>query len=208
MATPRGLEAAVRRIAACAVALVSVAAIAAEPCGHFPSPGFGGPDMRRVKGRYANVQYFYSVDVPPELAAYTNPPPQPDHGFGIVLSWEPRAYLNVDATYDTLDWKTAAAAAKRSLAWTRETSTQVLSDRRSPAHLGPLHALRQVVRHRCAGLPDVHVDDDVVAVDAKEGVVFKVALTTTAARYRQDKAVMDRVLASWHLGQPDGSRGK
>ena len=206
MATPRARELARRWLAACACALLAGTATATEPCGRFPSPGLEG--LQRVKGRYSNAQYFYSVDVPAELAAYTEPAPQPDHGFGIVLSWEPRAYLDVDAMYDTLEWKTAAVAANQSLAWTRESSTQVLSHARAPARLGALRALRQVVRHRCAGLGDVYVDDDVIAVDAKEGVVYKVALTTTQARYRQDKAVMDRVLATWRQGQSISPRGR
>lgn len=201
MATPRVRDLAGRWLPACAIALLAGTAVGAEPCGRFPSPGFDGPDMQRVKGRYSNAQYRYSVDVPAELAAYAEPAPQPDHGFGIVLAWEPRAYLDVDAMYDTLEWKTAVVAANQSLAWTRESSTQVLAHARVPARLGTLRALRQVVRHRCAGLRDVYVDDAVTAVDAKEGVVYKVALTTTLARYRQDRAEMDRVLATWRLGQ-------
>lgn len=170
---------------------------AAETCGHFPSPGFDAPDMTRFEKHYANAQYLYSVDLPPGLVAHGPAVPAPEHGAGIVLSWEPRAYLNVDGTYDDLEWKTPRAAAKQMLAWTREESTAVLSHTSKPARLGPLRAVRQVVRHRCAKLPDVYVDDDVVAVDTKQGIVYKLSLTTTEPRYARDKALMDAMLASW-----------
>jgi hypothetical protein len=191
-----------------AVLLLAAAAAgvrAAEPCGHFPSPGFDGPDMRRVEHHYTNVQYLYSVELPPGHAAYTNPGPQPDHGVGIVLSWEPRAYLFVDGTYDAIEWKTPRAAATQMLAWTREASTAVLSHARTAARLGRLRAVRQVVRHRCATLPDVYVDDEVVAIDNREGIVYQLSLRTTEARYAADKALMDGMLASWrplHAAKP------
>ena len=197
MAMPRRREAALRALVASALAAVAAGLVRAEPCGRFPTSGFDGPDMRRVEGRYSNGQYHYAVDVPAGHAAYLDPD-APDHGVGIVLSWEPRAYVNVDGTYDAVEWKTPAAAAKQLLAWKRDSSTSVLSHAQSPARLGPLRALRQVVRHRCAGRPDVYVDDDIVAI--ADGVVYELSLTTTEARYPQDKALIDRMRASWRLG--------
>ncbi len=174
----------------------------AEPCGRFPSPGFDAPDMARFEKHYANVQYLYSVDLPAGVLAHGAAPPAPDHGVGMVLSWEPRAYLNVDGTYDAIEWKTARAAARQVLAWKREESTAVLSHTQSPARLGALRAVRLVVRHRCAKLPGVYVDDDVVAIDAKQNIVYQVSLTTTEPRYARDKALMDAMLASWRQLEP------
>lgn len=193
----------VRRLAAALLLAAAAVAHAAEPCGRFPSPGFDAPDMTRFEKHYANVQYLYSVDLPPGLVAHGAA--GPDHGAGIVLSWEPRAYLNVDGTYDAIEWKTPRAAAKQLLAWKREESTAVLSHTQSPVRLGPLHAVRLVVRHRCAKLPDVYVDDDVVAIDAKQGIVYQVSLTTTEPRYARDKALMDAMLASWRLLKDGGT---
>ena len=186
-----------RAIAAGLLMCGGVPALAAQACGHFPGSGFDASDMFHVQGRYVNAEYRYSVVLPQGLTAYAAPAPAPDHGVGIVLSWEPRSYLNVDGAYDVLDWKTPSGAARQLLQWTRESSSRVLSHVQSRARLGSLRSLRLVVRHRCASLPDVYVDDDVVAVDAKNGVVFKVALTTTDGRYRQDKAVMDQLLSTW-----------
>jgi hypothetical protein len=187
-------------LAGCLVALSSFAS-AAESCGQFPSTGFDGPDMTRIVGRYVDVQYRYAVTVPAGVTGYTNASPLPDHGFGIVLSWAPRSYLSVDGTYDAVEWKTADAAARTLLQWDRESSTRVLSHARSHVRLGALAAIRQVIRHRCANLPDVYVDDDVVTVDAKRGVVYKVSLTTTETRYRRDEAVMDQMLSTWRTTQ-------
>ncbi len=189
---------AMRELTRLAIALLlatSGLARAADTCGHFPTQGFDAPDMAHFEKHYANVQYLYSVDLPPGLVAYGAA--GPDHGVGIVLSWEPRAYLNVDGTYDAIEWRTPRAAAKQMLAWKREESTVVLSHSSQPARLGPLRAVRLVVRHRCAKLPDVYVDDDVVAIDAKQGIVYQISLTTTEPRYAQDKALMDAMLASW-----------
>ena len=194
-------------LAGFAIALLLAAvggARAAQTCGHFPSPGFDAPDMPRFEKHYANAQYLYSVDLPPGLVAHGPADPAPGHGVGIVLSWEPRAYLNVDGTYDAIEWKTSRAAAKQLLAWKRAESTAVLAQKQSTARLGPLHAVRLVVRHRCAKLPDVYVDDDVVAIDAKQGIVYQVSLTTTEPRYARDKALMDAMLASWRMLKDGG----
>lgn len=191
-----------RRLAATLLLSAAGAAPAAQTCGHFPTPGFDAPDIPRVEKHYANAQYLYSVDLPAGLVAHGAA--GPDHGVGIVLSWEPRAYLNVDGTYDAIEWKTPRAAAKQMLAWKREESTVVLSHSSRPGRLGPLRAVRLVVRHRCANLPDVYVDDDVVAIDAKQGIVYQVSLTTTEPRYARDKALMDAMLASWRLLKDGG----
>jgi len=39
------------------------------------------------------------------LVGYTSAAPAPYHGFGIVLSWEPRSYLYVDGSYNSLELK-------------------------------------------------------------------------------------------------------
>ena len=80
----------------------------------------------------------------------------------------------------------------------------------SPARLVALRTVRLVVRHRCAKLPDVYVDDDVVAIDAKQDIVYQVSLTTTEPRHARDKALMDAMLASWRRlepGAPQVQRG-
>ena len=147
---------------------------AATPCGRFPAhEGYGDADMPRVDGFYGNGDYSYSVNVPSGLTAYGAAAPAPNHGVGIVLSWEQRAYVFVDATYDVLDWATPREAARWELASTREDSTRVLSVRRTSARLGTLRALRQVVRHRCAGRPEVYVDDAVIALDPARTIVYK-----------------------------------
>ena len=161
----------VKRTALALLLAIAGLAHAADTCGHFPTPGFDAPDLPHFEKHYANAQYLFSVDLPPGLVAHGAA--GPDHGVGIVLSWEPRAYLNVDGTYDAIEWKTPRAAARQLLAWKREESTAVLSQRQSPVRLGPLRAVRLVVRHRCAKLPDVYVDDDVVAIDARQGIVYQ-----------------------------------
>src|ERR1700722_14916630 len=86
-------------IAAATVGASGAAQARGEFCGSVPPPGFDQPPNRSHTGRYDNPLYGYSVTIPGPLSAYSQSGGA-ERGFGIVLSWTPRAYLSVDAAYD------------------------------------------------------------------------------------------------------------
>src|ERR1700722_15154770 len=68
-------------------------------CGAAPAAGFDQPPNVPHTGRYLNAVYGYSVNIPAPFSGYSAST-GPQRGFGIVLSWKPRAFLRIDAAYD------------------------------------------------------------------------------------------------------------
>ena len=185
------------------LALAVPLAVQAASCGRFPSPGFDDADQFRVDGRYANSQYGYAVSLPAGLVGHDAPAPAPNHGFGIVLSWTPRAYLYVNGNYEVADDDTLAKHEASHREFTRQDAHRVLSTKSAKAQLGPLPALRLIARYECKGLRGLYITDEVVALSDDLSVVYTVALLTTVKRYRQDKAVFEEMVHSFALpGKP------
>ncbi|MBV9266852.1 MAG: hypothetical protein JO061_11850 [Acidobacteriaceae bacterium] len=69
-----------------------------------------GVQLEKVRGRYTNTAYLYSVVVPPSVAGYRNAAPAPNHGFGIDLETD-RSHIWVDGSFDVLDLRTSEAIA-------------------------------------------------------------------------------------------------
>ena len=177
-------------------------------CGRFPDPGFDGPGMSSFTGAYTNPNYGFSVVIPMGLTGHDVPPPSPHHGFGIVLSWEPRAYVNVDGTYNYLDDPEAQfdindpdqalpELAKLHSRWIRNSSRAVISTTRTATRLGELHAVRQVSRYTCSSVAGVYITDSVFAMSGN--VVYSLELLTTKSRYPADRVIFDQLVSSWHL---------
>src|SRR5579864_7574716 len=78
-------------------------------CGKLPKAGFDQPPNQLRSGHYVNSVYGYSVVIPSSLNGYASAS-GPERGFGIVLSWTPRAFLRVDAAYDSFFDITAQGA--------------------------------------------------------------------------------------------------
>ena len=139
------------------------------------------------------------MQLPAGLVGHGAPSQSPDHGFGIVLSWTPRAYLYIDGSYEVLADDTLAKQEARHSAYMRSDAFRVLSTQTMKTQLGPLPAVRLVARYECEGLRGLYVTDEVVALSEDLSVVYKVALLTTTKRYRADKAVFDEMLRSFAL---------
>ncbi len=187
------------RARATLLALAAPLAAQAESCGRFPSRGFENADAPELGARYANPVYGYAVQLPAGLVGHGAPGPAPDHGFGIALSWTPRAYLYVDGSYEVLDDDTLDKQETRQREFLRADALRVLSTQSLSTRLGPLSAVRMVARYACKGLRGLYVKDEVVALSPDLRVVYRVALLTTTKRYRADKAALDELLRSFTL---------
>jgi hypothetical protein len=168
----------------------------AGDCGRFPATDFrqsGNPEYRRS---YSNPTYGYRVRLPDGITAYGERPPQPTHGVGIILSWEPRSYLYVDGSYNADDLADTAAVAARDEGYLRENFLEFRSVRRRLARLGGHWALRSTVVHTC-GEGTVFVTDAIYLLE--RGIVYTIHLRTPASRYGDDKRVLDTIAGSFRL---------
>ena len=166
-------------------------------CGNFPEPGFDDPAMSRFVRWYSNPTYHFSVRVPKGLVGHSSPPPLPQHGFGIVLSWTPRAYIYFDGSYNAADEGNTTEIASTRLRWLRDSSLKILSTQRQHTHLGPLSARRFVARHTCPKVRGVFVEDTTIALS--RGIIYTVSLLTTDERYQRDRRIMNEMLKTWRL---------
>jgi len=189
------------KVLACVVSLALAAPLAtqATSCGRFPRPGFDDADQFRVEGRYANSQYGYAVSLPVGRVGHDAPPPASNHGFGIVLSWTPRASIYVAANYEVADDDTLAKQEASHRQFTRQDAHRVLSTKSMAAQLGALPAARLIARYECKGLRGLYITDEVVALSDDRSVVYTMALLTTVKRYRKDKAVFEEMVRSFVL---------
>jgi hypothetical protein len=168
-------------------------------CGDFPRPGFDGPETSRFAGLTYNPNYGYSVIIPKGLVGHSAAPPAPYHGFGIILSWEPRSYLYVDGSYNSLELETLGKVEAQYLEWLKEESKKIISVKQSVTKLGPLQARRYVALHTCPKVSGDFIDDYTFAFNKGRDIIYTVALLTTAERYKKDKRVLEAILKSWKL---------
>jgi hypothetical protein len=179
------------------LALISLTVSAQETCGRFPESGFDSPENRSFRGRYENPNYYFGVTIPPDLTGHDGPAPNPHHGFGIVLSWEPRSYAWVDGTYNALFYPGPRAALRAHLGYLREDGASVVAVRTSRIKLGGLPSSLQVVRYKCPKTPGYRIVRQTIVI--RNGVVYTVGLDSPEARDKEDSLVFDALLATWHL---------
>ena len=181
----------------CAVACVLGVAGAAnardEFCGTQPAAGFDQPPNHTYTGHYLNQLYGYSVDIPAPLSGHAQSV-GPERGFGIVLSWLPRAYLRVDAAYDAYYDISADGVHRRDLNAIR-LRDRVLEDQAVSASMARSAGGRYVTRVQCAGDAQVYIHDDVIVVRNRE--IYRLNLQSVPERYDRDVKVLDAMLRSW-----------
>jgi len=170
----------------------------AGACGNWPTPGFDGPAMRRFVGAYSNPNYGFAVRIPDGLSGHDDPAPNPHHGFGIALSWEPRSYIAFDGSYNAIGWS-AAEMETWHLRVLSDESERVLLVQRETAKLGPLDARRIIVRRTCKGHVGTFVADQTLALSADRGIVYSATLVTVERRFERDRVVLGEMLKTWKL---------
>jgi hypothetical protein len=179
--------------AACALGAAVAAQARGEFCGTVPAPRFDQPPNRVHTGPYVNPLYGYSVAIPATLSAYTSAT-GPERGFGIVLSWTPRAYLSVDAAYDVYYDISADGVHRRDINAIR-LHDQVVSDQGSSYLLAHAAGGRYLTRVQCAGDPQIYIHDDVIVMRNRE--IYRLNLQSVPERYAVDVKVLNAMLRSW-----------
>jgi hypothetical protein len=180
-------------IIACSVGAAPTAGARGEFCGTQPAPGFDQPPNQARSGRYLNQVYGYSLDIPAPLSGYVQSS-GPERGFGMVLSWTPRAYLSVDAAYDVYYDITADGVHRRDLNAMR-LHDLVLEDQVASYSVAHAAGGRYVTRVQCAGDAQVYIHDAVIVVRNRE--IYRLNLQSVPERYASDIKVLDAMLRSW-----------
>lgn len=145
-------------------------------------------------GQYTNHVYGYSVVIPQGLRGFSSPPPAPQHGFGVPIGNEPRSYLMVSGSWNSLEYENVQRAADAEVESIRERHKVVSVDFRK-ARLDGLDARRVVIHYTCGTPPTEFVEDTTIAIAA--GKVLEVTLWTSQMKHREDERVLDAVLRSW-----------
>jgi hypothetical protein len=182
-----------RCIAACFLSAAGAAHAGGEFCGATPSPGFDQPPNHAHSGQYLNQVYAYALVIPAPLSAYTRAE-GPERGFGMLLSWTPRAYLSVDAAYDAYYDITDAGVHRRDLNAIR-LHDRVLSDQAAGYSLDHAAGSRYVTRVQCTDDPQIYIHDDVIVMRGRE--IYRLNLQTVPERYLSDVKVLEAMLRSW-----------
>ena len=181
------------------ILLISCPLIAAESCGNFPPSPFDDR-ARRITGTYANPVYGYSVDIPRGEVAYGSRAPNPNHGIGIILSWNPRAYIYFDGSHAVFDDElerelSLDAIADYHLRVEKAGALSVLSTHVTDDHLGVLPAKRLVIEYTCPSVPGIFVTEHVVALGG--GIVYSASLSSPKERYAKDRRVLAAMIKTW-----------
>jgi hypothetical protein len=161
------------------------------------------------KGRYINHEYGYSVLIPNELVGFAASPPAPQHGFGIILSHQPKAEIWVDGTYNAALWTSLDAAATSHLnRLGSKGKIEVL--KKASIRLQGLKTISMTIRSidRESGIP---VREEFLTAirehKGEVGIVYEISLTTAESRYRNDMTVYKKLIAGWRFRPLAGSTG-
>jgi len=163
-------------------------------CRNVPAPDFDRAPNRALVGQFDDAPYGYAVTIPSGLTAYA-PPQQWMPGFGLVLSWEPRAYLQANASYDVFFDITAAAVHRRDVQGLR-LHDRLLEEASTGDTLGGEPAERNRMRYQCPGDPQIYLHEGLIVVRNRE--IYRLELQTVPARYARDAALLNAMQRSWH----------
>jgi hypothetical protein len=175
-----------------------VAAARGDFCGKLPATDFEKPPHQAHTGSYLNPEYGYSVVIPKGLTGYVSAP-GPERGFGVVLSWTPRAYLRVEAAYDAF-FDITAQGVHRSDLTTIRLHDSVVDDQSSSFTLAKKEGARYLTRVRCGDDPQVFIHDQVIVMLNRE--IYRLDLQTVPERYTDDVNVLNQILQSWRWQRP------
>jgi hypothetical protein len=148
----------------------------------------------RVTGRYENYAEGFSVLLPRGLTGRVRPAENPQRGFSIPLSPACEAVIVVYGSPNALEWTSPEDA----ITWEIQVAKQ------GDHAVAVTHYAAQLGRLRGAGVTlrsdrTSHIDDLVVAFRPESDRIYSARLSTTAARYRQDRNTFLRILRLFRL---------
>ena len=121
------------------ISMVVPLASAAEVCENFPVIDLNNDP--EVKDVYQNWDYGYEVRIPINLFGYGSQPPAPNHGFGILISRSPKAYVWVDASYNVAEeTNSLKKIADIHLSWACRNGTNCEIEKRTSTQFAGLKA--------------------------------------------------------------------
>jgi hypothetical protein len=173
--------------------LSDLAHAVSDYCGSLPAPGFDQAPNQARTGRYENPIYGYSVRIPAHLTGYAAAA-GPERGFGIVLSWSPRAYLRVDAAYD-MYFDIDAAHVHRSDLVSMRLHDSVIEDLAESSSLAKRLGGRYRTRVQCGADSKIYIHEDVIVFVNRE--IYRLDLQTVEERYQADVDVLNTMLRTW-----------
>jgi len=160
-----------------------------------------------VSGDYQNHNYGYALTIPGGLRGFKPKPPAPVHGIFIPLAEGQDARIDVNANYNTLEYKSVPEASAGENEWFVERCVDSPRTLSKPATLGSMAAISTEVRCMERGSRGSVVLDSIVAIgpaatDYMTAVVYSVSLISIDKRYLNDKKVYDRIVRSFKLTEP------
>jgi hypothetical protein len=164
-----------------------------EFCARTPAAGFDRPPNPAYTGRYLNPTYGYGVRIPAPLVAHASVA-GPERGFGIVLSWTPRAFLRVDASYDVFYDLTADGVHRSDLNAIRVHDALVADDA-ARAELDGVPGGHFRFQLLCLGDQTRYLIENILVIRRRE--VYRIQLQTTPERFERDHPVFEQLAHSW-----------
>jgi hypothetical protein len=157
-------------------------------------------DEQEFNGNYFNPTFGYSVVIPSGHSGFSQKPPLPQHGFRITLSARPEAYIWVDGSYNTLEYRSLEEKTKFDLDLLRreESKGEVLEQR--TIRLQNLDALLVKVRYKSRETGEQMIQVIVSAVRDRPGdtgIVYELRLETPEARFNEYSSIFQKVVESW-----------
>lgn len=162
-----------------------------------------------ARGTYRNADYRFRVRIPAGLSGCPNSPVgMSDHGVYVPIAGKgvPRS-IEAFAAWETFGHATPVAAAEQAIEAAREDAASGTFTASAPraGRLSGLASARVVLRYTDAESGRAVVRDDTYvlrpAAPGKDASAraYILSLVTTPEDYDADRAVLDRVLASWKV---------
>jgi len=169
---------------------------------------------------YVNETYGYRVILPDGVEGLSVLPPAPCHGFFIDVAnelsrsqdarenrrdfWAAlRIRLDVDASYNSADYACADDAADASLGYKEDHAADLVILNYERTTLRKVPAIRYLIQFQDARSGESTIVEEVIAIRAEDGIVFSIGLTTTPARYSEDRKVFKQILKGVRFTKPD-----
>ena len=177
-----------------------------------------GIHWEAISDRYTNSKYGYRVSLPQGIVALTSLPPAPQHGFLIDVehelserssagesnsgrSWlDMEAGLWVDGSYNATFYESVDEAADAHLGYLRkEHPDDLIILKWEHTTFNQFTAIHYCIQFRSSKSDETLIKDETIALrDYDEtGIIYTIDLTSRASRYRDDQAVLKRILEGW-----------
>ena len=196
-----------------------------QPISQEPEPKQAKHDCywQVISGEYVNEKYGYRVMLPDGVEGLCKPPPMPWHGFFVEMSnelepppgasenqgchslinWD--AVVSVEAYYNDMSYASADDLTNYILGcYEKEYPADLTILNHERTRLRRLPASRYRVQFVDAKSGETTIEEEVVAIrGGKEGIIYSIGLTTTAARYSEDQNILKQILKGLRFTKPE-----